>query len=508
MLAQLSLLVLSPIAALLAALILPRDGVRIGASVASLLPLFFAIVLLTGFESAGGLQYVVDETWIADLGIHYRLGVDGISLFLIVLTAAAWPVAMFAASRGELEKPRMFFAMMALAQLATLGAFAAQDLALFVLFFDFVLLPFYFLIGIWGGPGRVQATIKFMIYTLVGSLLMLAAAVALGVLTGARNELDGPVFAIQQLSELQLDAGTQKWIFAGFALALLIKMPAFPLHGWMPDTYRAAPLPVLIVFSAVVSKLGAYGFLRVVLPILPEGVAAFQDLFLVLALVSIVYGSVMAFTQNHVRLIVGYSSIAQLGFIALGIFSLDPKGAEGAVVQMVSHGIVVVALFLIIGYLAERADGERLDQMGGLASRAPVLASLFLIVSLATLAMPGSVNFVGEMYILFGAFDTQLVYGLIGTVGVALASVYMIRFFQRTMHNRGREDASREIGLAEGALLVPVVVVLLAVSLYPQYMVKRIAPDAEATAIGERPVTTAKTGAGKLDYERDFGVHP
>ncbi len=263
-----------------------------------------------------------------------------------------------------------------LAESAVLGAFLAQDLALFVAFFDLMLVPFYFLIGGWGrGPDRVQATIKLVIYTLVGSLLMLAGAVATGVL--AAQQGGGHItFVLSALQATPLQRGSQEWIFLFFAAAFLVKMPAFPLHGWMPDGYRAMPIEVLMVFSGVLSKVGAYGFLAIVLPLFPQAAAHFQTLMLLIALISIIYGSAVAFTQTDARLIVGYSSVAQLGFITLGIFALNPQGAQGALLQMVNHGLVVAPLFFIVALLARRAGGsEDIRDMGGIAFRAPVLAS-------------------------------------------------------------------------------------------------------------------------------------
>ncbi|HEY2600942.1 MAG TPA: proton-conducting transporter membrane subunit [Thermoleophilaceae bacterium] len=245
----------------------------------------------------------------------------------------------------------------------------------------------------------------------------------------------------------------------------------------MPDAYRQAPLPVILVFSAVVSKVGVYGFLRIVLPLLPQASVHFQELMLAVAVVSILYGSVLAFSQDEARLVLGYSSIAQLGFILLGIFSLDPKGGQGAVMQMVNHGLVVAPLFLIIGYLAIRAQGrESLDWMGGMAFRAPVLAAVFLIVAFATLAMPGSANFVGELYILFGTFQSKLVYGLVASVGVVLAAVYMIRFYQRAMHNPvGPHVESRDLALGpELSVIAPLVLIILALGVYPNFLLHRI----------------------------------
>ena len=251
-------------------------------------------------------------------------------------------------------------------------------------------------------------------------------------------------------------------------------MPAVVVHGWLPDAYRAAPLPVLALLAGVLSKVGAYGFLRVALPLYPEATVHFQELILVIGVASILYGSVMAFTQTNVRLIAGYSSIAQLGFITIGIFSLRPDGADGAVLQMVNHGLVVAPIFLIIALLWERSGSEDLTRLGGLAMRAPVLAALFLIVTLATLAMPGSANFIGEFYILIGVFQAKIVYAFVAIVGVALAAFYAIRLFQRTMHNRLAENVdSREIALRDAAVLAPLVACIVALALYPGLILSR-----------------------------------
>ena len=441
----------------------------------TLLTLAYAIVMLVRFRTGGGMQFVTDDNWIAELGIRYHLGVDGLNLFLVVLTALLWVPAAIAGALREWDRPRLFMMFLGLGETAVLGAFMAQDLALFVVFFDLMLVPFYFLVGMWGGEDRVYATTKLVIYTLAGSLLMLAAAVALGVMaTPAGGHIS---FSLAFLQHHPLHGGSQYWIFILFAAAFLVKAPAFPLHGWMPDAYREAPLPVILVFSAVVSKVGVYGFLRIVLPVLPQASVHFQELMLATAVVSILYGSVLAFSQDEARLVLGYSSVAQLGFILLGIFSLDPKGGQGAVMQMINHGLVTAPLFLIIGYLAIRAQGrDSLDWMGGMALRAPVLAGVFLIVALATLAMPGSANFVGELYILFGTFQSKIVYGLVASAGVVLAAVYMIRFYQRAMHNPvGPHVESRDLALGpELGVIAPLVLIILALGVYPNFLLHRI----------------------------------
>src|SRR4051812_44952534 len=469
----LTILVFVPLATGLIQALLPRPLNKWFAAAASVGVLVYSIALLINYPSSGGgLKWATDHVWIKELGIHYSLGVDGLNLFLILLTTTLWAAATIAAALRDWDRPRNFFFHLMLAETAVLGAFVAQDVALFVFFFDLMLVPFYFLIGTWGGVRRVEATTKFVIYTLVGSLLMLAAAVAMGVLSAKGGQ---PIsFDLKDLTQRTLPGGSQDWIFLLFAAAFLVKMPAFPLHGWMPDAYRATPLPVLVLLSGVLSKVGAYGFLRIVLPVLPGGSQHFQELMIVIAVVSILYGSVLAFAQDEARLVVGYSSIAQLGFITLGIFSLDPKGAQGAVFQMVNHGIVTGALFLIIAVLAVRAGSERLSQMGGLAVRAPVLAALFLIVAFATLAMPGSGNFVGELYILFGIFQSKLAFGLVASAGVALAAVYMIRMYQRAMHNRaGPAVESREMSRWDFGLIAPLVAVIIFLGVYPQFVLDR-----------------------------------
>ena len=483
-------LVFLPLAGGLLAALMPAGR---GGRAAGMVTLMFALAtlgvsigLLADFESSGGLQHVTNVDWIPELGIHYKLGLDGLNLFLIVMTALLWAAAVAGSLLRDWERPRLYYLMLALGETAVLGAFCAQDLALFVLFFDLMLVPFYFLIGVWGGPNRVRATTTFVIYTLVGSLLMLAAAAATGIL--ATPDGGSTSFELSTLVERPLSEGSQDWIFLLFAFAFLVKMPAFPLHGWMPAAYINAPTPVVAVLSGVLSKVGAYGFLRIALPLFPDAAAQYQELLLVVAVASILYGSVMAFTQTSATLVVGYSSIAQLGFITLGIFSLTDEGAQGAVLQMVNHGLVVVPLFFIIALLAQRAGGtDDLRRMGGLALRAPVLAAVFLIVALATLAMPGSANFAGEFLILTGTFNSKIVFAIVASAGIVLSAVYMIRLFQRSMHNQLAPNAtSREMSLADGAVIVPVVAVILFLALYPQFVLERtedsVAPRVEVAA--------------------------
>jgi NADH-quinone oxidoreductase subunit M len=471
---HLSIILFLPLATGLLGALLPRGFARWSVLAGTVAVLAYAIVILADFDSsARGLQYVTDDKWIPELGIRYQLGIDGLNLFMVALTAAAWVPCTLVAAFREPDRPKLFFFNMALAETAVLGAFLAQDLALFLVFFDLMLVPFYFMIGGWGTGDRVRATTKFVIYTLAGSLLMLGAAIALGVL--ATPDGGHISFSLAVLQHRTVSLGSQEWIVPLFALAFFIKAPLFPLHGWVPETYRSTSIPTLALLSGVLSKVGVYGFLRIVLPIMPQGAQHWQELFIVIAVFSILYGSVLAFSQDNVRLVVAYSSIAQLGFIVLGIFAFDEKGAQGAVLQMLNHGIVVVALFLIVGVVAARAGGsESLAELGGMAFRAPVLATVFLLVTFANLAMPGSANFVGELLVLFGSFENKFVYGVVASVGAILAAVYMIRVFQRTMHNPpGPKVTSREIGRIDLAAVAPLVAVIVALGLYPQFVVHR-----------------------------------
>jgi NADH-quinone oxidoreductase subunit M len=470
---MLNVLLWTPLAVGLLVALLPRRAAAPVSLLGSLITLALAIALVVDFDSSTpGLQHLVDESWIPQLGVRYQLGVDGISLFLVLLTALLWTASFAFSLWRQPTRPRNYYFQLGLAETATLGAFLAQDLLLFVLFFDLMLVPFFFLIGSYGTGNRIAATVKMMIYTLVGSLLMLVGAIATAILVS--QQTGDLSFALADLRANPLGAGTQAWIFCFFAAAFLVKMPAVPLHGWLADAYRAAPLPVLALLSGVLSKVGAYGFLRVVMPLYPDATLEFQELVMVLATASVLYGSVMAFTQTNVRLIAGYSSVAQLGFVTLGLFALSADGADGAVLQMVNHGLVVAPIFLIIALLYERFGTEDLREMGGGAVRAPYLAALFMIVTMATLAIPGSANFVGEFYILISVFQTKVVYAIVASVGIALAAFYALRLYQRTMHNRLPEGAqSREISLRDALVLTPLVAVIVGLALYPGLILER-----------------------------------
>jgi NADH-quinone oxidoreductase subunit M len=484
----LSILIWLPLAVALVAATAPRRWVGWTTVAGSLITLGIAISFLARFKLGhAGLQFVTDKVWISALGIHYKLGLDGLNVALVVLTCVLFSASLVWASFNDWDRPQVFYFHFGLAQSAVLGAFCAQDLALFVVFFDLMLIPFYFLTGIWGPtpPGqRVRATTKLVIYTLVGSFFMLAAAVATGVLASSQNGT-ALTFVLTSLQHLPLSHASQEWIFLCFALAFVIKMPLVPFHGWLADGYKSMPIPAVAVFSGVVSKVAAYGFLRVVLPLFPYAAAHLQTLILIVALVSILWATAVAFTTPDARMVVAYSSVAQLSFITLGIFSLRPTGVQGALLQMLNHGLVTAPLFFIVAALAVRAGGsEQLRDMGGIAFRAPVLAALFLIVALATLAMPGSSNFIGEFNILLGVFQAKLAIAIIAFSGVVGSAYYALRVYIGAMHNRaGPKVASRELTLGEAAVIAPIVAVILALAFYPQFGLRRSEPSVRATVL-------------------------
>ena len=483
------------------------------ATLGAAVTLGIAIALLAGFDSgAPACRTRVDASWIPGLGVDYSLGIDGLNVFLVLLTAVsgwAGPPSPPSASRSG---PHLFFLMMLLGETATLGAFLAQDLLLFVLFFDLMLVPFYFLFGGWGsdrgdGPTASAATLKMIVYTLIGSLLMLVAAIATAIIAADGGQI---TFSIAELAQDPLGEGSQRWIFWFFAAAFLVKMPAFLLHGWMPDAYRAAPLPVLAVFSGVLAKVGAYGFLRVVLPLFPDATIEFQEVVLVIALASILYGSVMAFTQTNVRLIAGYSSVAQLGFITAGIFALRADGADGAVLQMVNHGLVVAPLFIIVALLAERSgtrgpardgrDGDaRAGAGGALPDRHPGDPGDARLGQLRRRVLHPQRPLRGEDRLRLRRDHRRR--DVAPTTRCASTSARCTTAGRRAVE-------SREIGWRDGIVLVPLVLCILGLALYPQLILERT--DSSVRTAQRRvcdPVASRAAIGARWADDRDTKTH-
>ena len=404
-----------------------------------------------------GLQFSQRATWIPDLHVSYHVGEYAFSLWLVGLTVVCMAAAIGYGFWVGRDKPRAYFGLMLFLTGATVGVFVAQDLLLFYAFFEAMLIPLYILIGVWGGAGRLGATVKFLIYTMAGSLLMLAALIVYGLQVGTFDLVDGPTSA-------------SRWLFLGFMFAFVIKSPLVPFHGWLPDAYREAPPEVSAVLSGVVAKAGVYGMLRIAITKFPDPTAYYRTTILVLAATSLVYGSLLAFRSASFRGVVAYSSLAQAGLIAIGLFSGTNLGYDGAILQMVAHGLVTTSLFLIAGTVERRTTTGEFTLLGGMARGRPALATLLMIVGVISLAVPGSAAFAGEFLILAGAYQRAWWWAVIGAIAIVLAAMYMLRLISAVLHEaRGStvRDEALDLRPGELALLVPIVGVLLALSVWP-----------------------------------------
>ncbi len=413
-----------------------------------------------------GFQFEDKVTWIPQLSIFYRLGVDGISLWLIVLNAFLTVIAILATPINK--RTPSFVALMLAMSAGLAGVFMATDLVLFYVFWEAMLIPAYFLLWIHGeGPRPGAAALKFVLYTLVGSLLMLVGVIGEYVVTGRQT------FDLAILATLAPSPSIQFGLFFVFALAFAIKTPLFPFHSWLPDAYMAAPTPMLITFAGVMGKAGAYGFLRIAVPLFPQPVGWWDWTWVIpaLAVGGIIWGALMALAQRDMKLLVSYSSVSHMGFIVLGIFALNVQGQQGAIVQMVNHGVIIAALFLIVGWIADRTGTRDRSAMAGLALRMPVMAGVFAVVALAALGLPGLNSFVGEFMTLLGAWARLPALAIVAAIGLLLTPVYMLRLFQGVMQGTPDGPVPRaDIYAGQLTLLTPLIVLMFALGLAPNVL--------------------------------------
>lgn len=490
-----SAIVLIPLFGALSMLIVPPGGfvqARIHALVAALLAAAFTAYVVVDFDRAdGGLQFVDHVDWVESFGMSWDVGVDGISLWMVALTAGLFLLGIAVACWRLPECGRAFLALLLLAEAGLLGLFVAGDLVLFYVFWEAMLIPFYFLIGVWGNADRREAVIRFVIYTMAGSLIMLVAI--LGTAFVARDITGQFTFLIRDLEGVPFSTAQSTWLFIGFAIAFAIKLPLFPFHGWLPRVYSAGPILVTALLAAVMSKAGAYGFMRIGVPLFPEGADIMAVTIGVLALAGIVYGSLLAWRAPTMRLLVAYSSIAHLGFIAMALVAFDLQASQGALLQMVNHGIVVAAAFVIVGIINRAAPSDRLDSISGLAFGAPRLAAVFLIVAMASLAIPGSNSFAGEFLLLTGVFRHHPWMAALATLGIIYAAVYMLRLYQSSMNGpaAGGRGSTTELRAVDYAMLLPLVAVMMVIALWPRGIV-----GATTTAL-ERSISPAQVAADR-----------
>ena len=454
----------------------PRRPAKAVALVATLATLALTVAVATSFGAGRGFQFQERVPWIPQYGIDYSLGVDGISVWLTVLNAFLGVIAVLATPERGARSGR-FLALLLAMQAGMAGVFLATDLVLFYVFWEAMLIPAYFLIWLWGeGERPGWAAVKFVLFTLVGSLLLLVGILGEYVYSGAHS------FELRDLlAAPRPGAGVQFGLFILFALAFAIKVPVFPFHSWLPDAYLAAPTPMLVTFAGVMGKTGAYSFLRFVLPLFPHPVLWWDWNWVMagLAVAGIIWGGFLALAQTDLKAIVAYSSISHMGFIVLGIFALNAQGAQGAVLQMVNHGIIVPALFLLVAWVAVRTGTRERGALRGLAPRMPVLTGVFMVVTLAALGLPGLNSFTGEFMTMLGAWQASPWLAVLAAVGLVLTPVYMLRMFQGAMQGpavEGRRRSDRaplDLALSEVALLVPLVVPMFVLGLYP-YLVTQV----------------------------------
>jgi NADH-quinone oxidoreductase subunit M len=455
-----TLLICLPLAAALIVWVLPMNPVSAGslALLAALAEVGIWIQLLVRYDFAqGGLQFSDQHTWFSDLNVSYHVGVYGFSVWLVGLTVVVMAAAIAYGFWAGRERLRAYMGLMLFLNGAIVGVFVAQDLLLFYAFFEAMLIPLYVLVGVWGGPGRMGATLKFILYTMAGSLLMLASIVVYG--------LSQHTFDLTQIGE-----SSSQWIFLGFVAAFAIKAPLFPLHGWLPDAYRESSPEVAAVLSGVVSKAAAYGFLRIAVAKFPQPAHDFRAPILALAAIGLIYGSLLAFRAPDLRGVIAYSSLAQMGLITMGVFTVNDLGLDGSVLQMVNHGLVSATLFLLAGMVERRTLTGELGRLGGMARGRPALATVLLTTGVIALAVPLSSAFAGEFLILAGVFQRGWGWAVAGAVAIVLAAMYVLRLVSAVLHRDvgpAVSDSALDLRPAELGVTVPLLACLLALSVWP-----------------------------------------
>ena len=479
----LSVLILLPVAGAVVVGLVPEGRKELLFPVAfgiSLLPLAATGYVLWEFESgSAGFQFGESYSWYGPWGISFDVGVDGISLLLIALTTFLVPISLLASTSIK-NNVKQYLAAMLILEAGLLGVFLSLDLLVFFVFWEVVLVPMYFIIGIWGGERRVYAAVKFFLYTAIGSGLMLAGILALTVM--ASDQTGSLSFSYFTFLELDITRTAQFWLFAAFAISFAIKVPLFPLHTWLPDAHVEAPTAGSVLLAGVLLKLGVYGFLRFNLPLFPQASVDMVPVMAVLAVIGILYGAIVAIVQPDLKRLVAYSSVSHLGFVVLGIFALTSQGLQGGVVQMINHGLTTGALFLLVGMIYERRHTRQISEFGGIAKVMPIYAGIFLFIAFASIGLPGLNGFIGEFLVLLGSYLSLPVYAVLAAFGVVLAAIYLLWAYERIFTgplDKPENEKLIDLDLREKAILAPIIVLVLFLGLYPKPALDRIEPSVE-----------------------------
>jgi NADH-quinone oxidoreductase subunit M len=473
----LTLVTFVPLVGALVIALLPRhrlSWIRWAALGTALLTWAVSLLLLASFDHAAtGFQFVEQADWVPAFGIQYKLGVDGISLALVVLTTTLTWICILASFRPIVDRVKEYMIAFLVLEVGMIGVFLALDTFLFYIFWEIVLVPMYLIIGIWGGANRIYATIKFVLYTLVGSLLMLVAILGIAYTYQLQTGSWAGAFDYELLRGFGFDPTLQFFAFAGFFLAFAIKVPMFPFHTWLPDAHVEAPTAGSVILAGVMLKLGAYGLLRFNLPLFPDASLQWAPLIIVLSLIAIVYGAIVALVQPDLKKLVAYSSVSHMGFVTLGIFIFQEQGMHGAVLQMIAHGIITGALFLLVGVIYERTHDRTIAKMGGLSSTVPIYSAMLGFFVLASLALPGLAGFVGEFLVIVGAFDYWPVVAAVAALAMMLAAAYLLWMYQRMVFGdiseflKGLGHQLTDMTRVEVLTLAPLVVLTVAFGLFP-----------------------------------------
>lgn len=468
------LLILFPFIASLACVAAGKVYVKVLAFISSLIQLILVLVACMQFVPGAGVQFLADYYWIQDLGISFKVGMDGISLLLVLLTNISIPLILLSAFDREIENPKAFFGLILLMQAALVGVFTAMDGFLFYVFWELALIPVYFICLLWGGKERIRITLKFFIYTISGSLMMLVGLIYLYLQTPGTHSFD-----ITALYALSLSAGQQSFLFWAFFLAFAIKIPVFPFHTWQPETYTDAPTQGSMLLSGIMLKMGLYGLVRWLLPLVPIGLAEWGRMAILLSVTGIIYASCMALIQKDFKKLIAYSSIAHVGLIAAGIFSLNLQGLQGAMIQMMSHGINVIGLFFVADIIMKRMQTRQLHELGGIANHAGSFASFYMIILLGSVALPLTNGFVGEFLLLSGLYQYEAVLAGVAGLTVILGAVYMLRSYQVVM--LGNREVSKDVftplAASETAALFIISALIIVLGVYPKPLLHMTEPD-------------------------------